>query len=85
MGYSEWVLWNKYFKKYGPLNPIRKYDRAGAMIAHIIDHALGGKHKFEDFLPFGKHKDEEDEELRIGEYIEKALGGKVKIGKRKRR
>lgn len=89
MSYSEWVLWNKYFNKYGPLNPVRKYDRSGAILGHMVNHALGGKSKLEDFFPWGvknsvdNNDDDEVEDLSIGEYIKKVFGGKVKIGKRK--
>lgn len=82
MGYSEYLLWCKYRKKYGPINPIRMYDRGPAIVATQINNAYRGKAKVEDFIAFGK---EETPEVDISEYIQAAFGGKVKIGKRKRR
>lgn len=84
MTYREYILWIRYFRKYGSVNPIRKYDRMGGIIALQINKALGGKAKMEDFIPFGKDI-EENNEATIQEFIGKALGGRVKIGNRKRR
>lgn len=83
MGYREYELWCKYRQKYGPMNPIRMYDRAGAIVASQINNAHGGKAKPQDFIPFGT-VEEEQSEVDISEYIKAAFGGKVKIGKRKR-
>lgn len=81
MGYREYVLWVKYRKKYGPLSPVRMYDRSAAIIAATINNAHGGKAKPEDYIPYGKDVEEVD----ISQYIQSAFGGKVRIGKRKRR
>ena len=88
--HREYILWTKYRKKYGPLNPIRMYDRSGAIVAHQINQANKGKAKVLDFIPWGKDEVEEDEiksaeEVTMGDYIKAVLGGKVNIGKRKRR
>lgn len=83
MSYSEYLLWCKYRKKYGPLNPVRMYDRIGAIQAVQLNNIHGGKAKFEDFAPYGMEK-EEQADVDISEYIKQAFGGKVKIGKRKR-
>jgi hypothetical protein len=82
MGYNEYLLWCKYRNKYGPLNPVRLYDRSGAIIASQVNNAHGGKAKVEDFIVYGR---DPEEEIDISEYIKAAFGGKVKIGKRKRR
>lgn len=82
MGYREYLLWFRYRKKYGPLNPVRMYDRSGAIVATQINNAYGGKARFEDFATFGIEAKEKQE---ISDYIQSAFGGKVKIGKRKRR
>ena len=81
MGYREYILWTKYRKKYGPLSPVRLYDRGAAIIASTINNAHGGKAKPEDYIPYGK---DEEKEVDISQYIQAAFGGKVKIGKRKR-
>lgn len=83
MTYKEYLLWTKYIKKHGTLSPVRMYDRGFAIVASQINNAFNGKAKPEDFLPYGKN--EEKTEVDISEYIKSAFGGKVKIGKRKRR
>lgn len=83
MGYREYLLWCKYREKYGPLNPVRMYDRGAAIIAAMVNNAHGGKAKPDDFIPYGKAQEEESE-IDISEYIKAAFGGKVNIGKRKR-
>lgn len=60
MSYDEFILWTEYRSKYGPLNPVRKYDNGFALIASLISNAHGGKAKPADFLPYGKKKIEED-------------------------
>lgn len=83
MGYREYVLWTKYRRKYGPLSPVRLYDRGAAIIASTINNAHGGKAKPEDYIPYGK---DEVEEFNPDIEIQKLIsGGGVKIGKRKRR
>lgn len=83
MGYREYILWTKYRKKYGPLSPIRMYDRGAAIISATINNAHGGKAKPEDYIPYGKDTSE-DIEVDISQYIQAVFGGKVKIGRRKR-
>lgn len=78
MNYREYLLWSAYRNKYGPLNPIRKYDQAGAVVASQINNAYGGKAKVSDFLFYLKK--EEDENASVEEFI-KALGKGVKIGR----
>lgn len=45
-------LWAKYRAKYGPLNPIRKYDQGNAIVAAAINNAHGGKASAKDFMPY---------------------------------
>lgn len=49
-------LWGRYRKKYGPLNPVRKYDAGAALIASQINNAHGGKARPLDFMPYGRDK-----------------------------
>lgn len=91
MGYREYELWCRYRQKYGPLNPVRMYDRAGAMVATQINNAHGGKAKPQDFIPFGNDVNEEqdfnpdnDVKLLIQSGAKIQSDRQVKVGKRKR-
>lgn len=61
MSASEFNLWLAYRSKYGPLNPVRKYDAGSALIASIINRAHGGKATAKDFMPWGKEPEKEIE------------------------
>lgn len=80
MGVREFDLWCMYRNKYGPMNPVRKYDQGGALVASQINRAHGGKARPLDFMPYGKDK---DEPLSINEFIAATFGNGVKIGKRR--
>jgi len=56
MSSRELDLWGRYRKKYGPLNPVRKYDSGAAVIASQINNVYGGKARPIDFMPYG-HED----------------------------
>jgi hypothetical protein len=80
MSPAELDVWIQYRNKYGPMNPVRMYDRGAAIIATLVSRSAGGKANVDDFLPFGeKHTDyiEPDPE----EFL-RALGPGVKIGQR---
>lgn len=77
--YKEFELWLQYRAKYGPLNPVRRYDHGAALVASQINNAHGGKARPVDFMPYGK----EDEPLSINEFIAATFGNGVKIGKRR--
>jgi hypothetical protein len=79
MGYREYLLWCAYRKKYGPMNPIRKYDIPSAIVASQVNNAHGGKAKPLDFVQYGK--DEESQEISTEQMIEKVFGGAVKRGR----
>lgn len=82
MGYREYDLWCRYIIKFGPLNPVRRYDQGAALVASQINNAHGGKAKPIDFMPYGK---EPLEAPSINDFIASTFGNGVKIGKRKRR
>lgn len=47
---SEVEVWGAYRAKYGSLNPVRKYDRSGAIVSAILSKVYGGKAEPEDFF-----------------------------------
>lgn len=59
MSSRELELWGQYRKKYGPLNPVRKYDAGAALIASQINNAHGGKAKPLDFMVYGKEPEQD--------------------------
>lgn len=54
----ELSVWWKYREKYGPINPIRMYDQAGAIVATQINNAHGGKAKPINFMPYAKEEED---------------------------
>lgn len=52
-------MWAKYRFKYGPMNPVRKYDAGHALVASQINRGNGGKATAKDFMPYGKKEDDE--------------------------
>lgn len=75
---KEFSIWLKYRKKFGPMNDVRRYDRPAAIIGSILSHAYGGKTDMKDLMPFGK---EEATGVEISDFINKAFGGAIKIGR----
>lgn len=75
---SEYFLWLRYRHKYGPLNPVRKYDRPAALVATLISNTNGGKSKPIDFLPYGKEETVE-QEIGADDFVNllKATGAKI--------
>lgn len=60
---AEFRIWLLYRKKYGPLNPIRKYDQSGAIVASQINNAHGGKANPIDFMPYFEKPQEDPEKV----------------------
>lgn len=76
MSYEEVSLWIEYRRKFGPLDPVRKYDKGFALVAALINNSHGGKAKPKDFLPYGKEP-EQDVEIGSEEFTQiLLLGGK---------
>lgn len=55
-------MWCLYRSKYGPLDPVRKYDRGFSLLASLIVNSHGGKTVPNDFLPYGKEIEQEPDE-----------------------
>ena len=61
---SEINVWLAYRRKFGPMNPVRQFDRPAALMATMMARTMGGSKtaKIHDFMPYGHHvKEEEDE------------------------
>lgn len=56
-------LWGLYRKKFGPLNPVRKYDAGAALICSQINRSNGGKATPKDFMPYGQNVDSEGNDI----------------------
>lgn len=81
ISYREYLLWCAYRNKYGPLNPVRRYDLGHALVAAQINNAHGGKAKPVDFMPYHPdYKVDDVKEVGVDEFIA-ALGSGVKIGR----
>jgi len=74
MGIAEVSVWAAYFKKNGPHNAMRFYDRPAALQTTAIVRVNGGKAEMKEFLPYGI-----EEEYATMEDIIKLVGG-VKNG-----
>jgi hypothetical protein len=70
MSSKEFSDWVRYFNKHGRCTPVRMYDFGPALIAWKIDHALGGKTRISDYLPYAK----EQESVATVDDIAKAFG-----------
>lgn len=77
---SEWIIWSLYRRKYGPLNPVRKYDRPASLIATILSNVHGGKAKMTDFQPYGR-EDEEDQEIDSNAFVNLLLATGAQVGR----
>ncbi|MBN3471302.1 hypothetical protein G0D98_23050 [Pseudomonas savastanoi pv. phaseolicola] len=49
--YSEVLAWSAYRDKHGSLNPMRRIELSGAMIALQVNRANGGEADLYDFMP----------------------------------
>lgn len=83
LSHRELNLWGKYREKYGPLHPVRRFDTGPALIASMIIRANGGKSDPNDFLPYGKEKVEEVEEVELSgdEFASLLLAGSARKGR----
>lgn len=54
-------IWHLYRKKYGPMNPVRKYDQGHSLVASQINRAHGGQAKPIDFIMYGKEAEKQIE------------------------
>ncbi len=52
MSNVEFRGWLEYRKKWGPLDVARRFDRPGALVAHLIAATNGGKGKMRDMMPW---------------------------------
>lgn len=52
MSHVEFKSWLAYRAKWGPLDPVRRYDRPAALVAHLIAATNGGKGKMQDMMPW---------------------------------
>lgn len=79
-------LWVRYRKKYGPLDPVRRFDTGAAIIASTLVRVHGGKSVPADFLAYGKsQRQESDTEVDFDGFtaaLMAAAPGRVKYGRR---
>jgi hypothetical protein len=61
IGMPEFSIWLAYRKKYGAMNPVRRYDTGSALIASMISRAHGGKATAMDFMPYPAKEPVEDD------------------------
>jgi hypothetical protein len=61
MSNREFNGWLAYRKKWGPLNPMRRFDRPAALISVMLNHAHGGKAEMTDYLPWPVEELSEEE------------------------
>lgn len=69
MSVRELDLWGKYRKKYGPMDPVRMFDKGFALVASMISQANGGKAKPIDFMPYGRDNPSEDTFVDPDEFV----------------
>lgn len=61
---DEYRSWLAYRKKRGPLNPMYRQDDGFAMLAVLIERAVGNKDaKHSDYIFYGKNEDKDQEEI----------------------
>jgi hypothetical protein len=63
--HAEFVSWYAYIKKRGTLNVGLRLEMGFAMLAQVTNNSMGGKSKFEDFMP--KREEEPEKAASIGE------------------
>lgn len=75
LGTEEFRIWLAYRKKYGPMNPVRAYDRGPALITSMLLNVHGGKATPDQFLAYGHDPvDENAPEPTVSEFI-RSIGG----------
>ena len=76
---KEFDVWIRYRQKFGPMNPVRRYDVGPAMIASMIARTHGQRVSALDLIQYGKEPEIEEEVDEDG-FIA-ALAGKAKHGR----
>lgn len=56
MSYSEALMWSAFIKKRGSLNLGLRVENGVAVLAVMMNRALGGKANMEDFMPHADQK-----------------------------
>lgn len=57
MSAAEFGRWIGYRKRNGPMDDMRLHDRPAAMLAMVVNRAIGGKADLYDFMPYAKKPD----------------------------
>lgn len=78
---NEFRTWIRYREKFGPMNPVRRYDVGPALVASMLSRVHGGKSKPIDFITFGKDAEEEAVVDTAGFLAALASTGRVKHGR----
>lgn len=76
----EFNVWIRYRTKYGPMNPVRRYDMGPAIVASMISRVNGRRASALDFLPYGKDP-EPDVDVDEDGFLA-ALAGRAKDGRK---
>lgn len=69
MSQKEFNVWCAYRNKFGPFNPVRMYDQGNALVAHMVHTVNGGKSTPQDFMPYGKVKEKDEEIVEPDKFI----------------
>ena len=56
MAYSEALMWSAFIRKRGSLNTGLRLENGFALLAVMINRAVGGKATMEDFMPHADQK-----------------------------
>lgn len=56
MAYSEALMWSAFIKKRGSLHTGLRLENGFALLAVMINRAMGGKAQMDDFMPHYDHK-----------------------------
>lgn len=60
--FADLRMFAAYCRRYGPMTPVRMFDRGPAMLATILARVNGNKDVREsDFLPYGRPQDPHEE------------------------
>lgn len=60
---AELRVWGLYRGKYGPMNPVRRFDAGPAIVASVINNAHGGKATPNDYMPYNRPPEPEPDEV----------------------
>ena len=56
---NEFDAWARYIRAYGPLNGNRHMERGFALLAMMINRAVGGKGEMVDYMPYAGNQKKE--------------------------